>query len=119
MHFAYPPRKSSNPPPFRPRSTKLAIPPLLRRSRLKTLALIGLGVIGFIFLLSSLFGGGGSSGSSEARIPSGQPPVVIVTVLDQGLFSESYYQNIKDNRIQYAKKHGRFSWLQAPVGMRC
>lgn len=52
-----------------------------------------------IFILSQIFGG-------SERIPSGTPPVVIVTVLNPELYTKEYLNNIKDNRIEYAKKHG-------------
>lgn len=55
---------------------------------------------GVFFLLSRIFGG------SDA-IPSGTPPVVIVTVLDPQTYSKEYIHDIKQNRIEYAKKHGR------------
>lgn len=53
-----------------------------------------------IFIISRIFGG------SEG-IPSGTPPVVIVTVLDPDNYNKEYLQNIKENRIEYARKHGK------------
>lgn len=72
---------------------------MLRRSRAKTIVLCtcALGVL--LFLLSSILGGGDG-------IPSGTPPVVIVTVLDTVGYSKEYQDNVKENRIQYARKHG-------------
>ena len=55
-----------------------------------------------IFLLSHIFGG-------SDRIPSGTPPVVVVTVLDPDNYSKEYIDNVKENRIEYARKHGRKS----------
>lgn len=52
-----------------------------------------------LFLLSHIFGG--SDG-----ISSGTPPVVIVTVVDPGSYSKEYINNIKENRNEYARKHG-------------
>jgi len=52
-----------------------------------------------IFILSQLLGG-------SNRIPSGTPPAVIVTVLDHDKYGKEYINNIKENRIQYAAKHG-------------
>ncbi|KAF7563096.1 hypothetical protein G7046_g1035 [Stylonectria norvegica] len=99
MHFAYPPRKSSNPPPFRPRSSKL---PQLRRSRLKTVALILLALVaGFWFL----FGSPRNTPYHE-HTPSGTPRVVIVTVIDPTAYSNAYLQTVRENREQYALKHG-------------
>jgi mannan polymerase II complex MNN11 subunit len=53
-----------------------------------------------IFILSQVLGG------SEG-IPSGTPPVVIVTVLDPDSYTTDYINNIKENRMEYAKKHGK------------
>ncbi|OHE97623.1 galactosyl transferase GMA12/MNN10 family protein [Colletotrichum orchidophilum] len=99
MHFAYPPRKSSNPPPFKARSSR--IPPVLRRSRLKVIAAGALLFLGFIYLLSGAF-----KSPRGPRVPSGDPPVVIVTVLDEVKFSNTYLASIRDNRKQYAQLHG-------------
>ncbi|UNI16093.1 putative alpha-1,6-mannosyltransferase mnn11 [Purpureocillium takamizusanense] len=99
MHFAYPPRKSSNPPPFRPRSARL---PLLRRSRLKT---IGLGLFVFLCIFYLLFGRSKPSPYHE-RVPSGTPSVVLVTVIDPTNWNNAYLSTIKENREQYAARHG-------------
>ncbi|CAM1509472.1 Fc.00g032110.m01.CDS01 [Cosmosporella sp. VM-42] len=99
MHFAYPPRKSSNPPPFRPRSSKL---PALHRNRRRTLALILLVLIGAFYFL---FGSDGKPAYHEHE-PTGNPPVVIVTVTDPTTYGNAYLQTIKDNRELYASKHG-------------
>ncbi|PVH89359.1 glycosyltransferase family 34 protein [Cadophora sp. DSE1049] len=96
MHMALPLRKSSNPPPYATRSTRF---PMVRRSRVQAIALCACAVSAVIFILSQIFGG-------SERIPSGTPPVVIVTVLNPELYSKEYLNNIKDNRIEYAKKHG-------------
>jgi hypothetical protein len=40
---------------------------------------------------------------------AGAPPVVIVTVLDSTTFSEWYIDDIKENRIAYAKRHGEIT----------
>ncbi|KAN0113010.1 glycosyltransferase family 34 protein [Hyaloscypha variabilis] len=96
MHLAMPTRKSSNPPPYATRSTRF---PMLRRSRVQAIALCACAVVAVIFILSQIMGG------SEG-IPSGTPPVVIVTVVDSDNYSKEYINNIKDNRIEYARKHG-------------
>lgn len=98
MHLALPLRKSSNPPPYATRSTRF---PMLRRSRVQAAVLCALAVGTFIFIIHQLFGGGD-------RIPSGTPPVVIVTVVDPDNYSTEYINNIKDNRIEYARKHGMY-----------
>ncbi|KYK58462.1 alpha-1,2-galactosyltransferase-like protein [Drechmeria coniospora] len=99
MHFAYPPRKNSNPPPFRPRSTRL---PLWRRSRSRTFALVLLAFIGAIYLL---FGRSKPSPYHE-RVPSGVPEVVLVTVIDPVSWSDEYVSGVKENREKYGQRHG-------------
>ncbi|KAK9417526.1 putative Alpha-1,2-galactosyltransferase C8D2.17 [Seiridium unicorne] len=113
MHFAYPPRKSSNPPPFRPRSTR--IPPL-RKLRPKTIAIGGLAILFLIWLFSGR--SPKRSTSSPRRVISGDPPVVIVTVFDEKLWAgqPEYLEDIKDNREQYAAKHGYKTMLVSAGG---
>ncbi|KAK1772531.1 galactosyl transferase GMA12/MNN10 family-domain-containing protein [Phialemonium atrogriseum] len=100
MHFAYPPRKNSTPPSFVPHSTKWAA---LRRRRMKVLALAGLAFVTFLYLI--IRPGRGHAARKE-YVPSGKPPAVLVTVLDQSHYSKAYLDEIKENRIQYAAKHG-------------
>jgi hypothetical protein len=98
MHSALPARKTSNPPPYASLSSRF---PMLRRSRVRAIVLCvcALGVI--LFLFSRLFGHG------SGVIPSGTPPVVIVTVVDPYSYSKEYIKNIKENRIEYARNHGK------------
>lgn len=98
MHFAFPPRKSSHPPPYAARSSRSRY---LRYSRLQVVAAIAIGAIVTIYILSTIF-----SGSSAPSIPAGTPKAVIVTPLDPSL-SESYKEAIKANRRHYAHKHGK------------
>ena len=35
--------------------------------------------------------------------------MVVVTVLDPDNYSKEYIDNVKENRIEYARKHGRKS----------
>jgi mannan polymerase II complex MNN11 subunit len=72
---------------------------MLRRSRVQAIVLFACALGAVLFILSHAFGAAGG-------IPSGTPPVVIVTVLDPNRFSKEYIQNIKDNRNEYARKHG-------------
>jgi len=58
---------------------------------------LGLGAA--LFILSKILGGGDG-------VPSGTPSVVIVTVLDTQKNSKSYLAGVKENRIDYAAKHG-------------
>lgn len=104
MHFAFPPRKSSNPPPYA-RSAPRA--PFLRRGQLRSLAPLALLAIAAIWLLSVMFGGGGGGGggSGEGRIPFGTPSVVVVTVFD--LDDDAVFiERVQQNRMDYAARHG-------------
>jgi mannan polymerase II complex MNN11 subunit len=59
-------------------------------------------VIGAIFLLfprSILLQG----------LVAGAPPVVIVTVVNSATFSKWYIDDIKENRITYAERHGEIT----------
>ena len=119
MHFAYPARKNSNPPRYLPRTSPRL--PTLRRRHLKPLALLALGVLALLWLLSGRRGSGGASHAgargldtsaatkaAERKIP-GKPPVVVVTVFHEKNDNAEYIRNIKDNRLQYAEKHGEFT----------
>lgn len=72
---------------------------MLRRSRVQAMVLFVCALGAILFILSHIFGG--SDG-----IPVGTPPVVIVTVVDPYSYSEEYINNIKENRNEYARKHG-------------
>lgn len=74
---------------------------------------MGVGVLFFFYLVSKLFGSGSSSGGLNLVGTSGGggPNVVIVTVLDEQALSDKYIQRIKQNREDYAKRHGKFSFF--------
>ena len=97
MHFALPPRKTSHPPPYARYRSR---PPLLRRSRLRSIAIIACGALAVLLLFFRL------SRSASDRPPPGTPPVVIVTPVDEDMFSRSYISKIKKNRDRYAARHG-------------
>ena len=59
------------------------------------------GGLTLVLLLLWLFGGS----SATNIIPPGTPPVVIVTTLDPQM-SQTFRNNIKENRRDYAAKHG-------------
>jgi mannan polymerase II complex MNN11 subunit len=105
MHFAYPPRKSSNPPPYL-RAAKL---PSLRRSRLKVVAAGGL----TFFILLYLLIRGSRNGAYRSYVPTGNPPVVLVSTFDEMQYPKSFVDMIKENRIQYAEKHGKMPSAEA------
>ncbi|KAI2611045.1 glycosyltransferase family 34 protein [Hypoxylon fragiforme] len=97
MHYAYPPRKSSNPPPYLPRSSRI---PRIRKSHLRSIALLVLAIFGLVWLFS------GRSRHAGRRTITGKPPVVLVTVFDDKIVDSLYTKNIRENRMQYAEKHG-------------
>jgi hypothetical protein len=35
--------------------------------------------------------------------------VVIITVLDPGIYTAAYIEDIKENRMEYARKHGELN----------
>ena len=114
MHFAYPPRKSSNPPPFRPRSSNLL---MFRRGRLQALLLVLVCFLAGFYLLS------GSKNPpqkpSPKRVPSGGPSVVIVTVIDPSTYNNAYLNTIRENREQYAERHGTIDAVASSYRERC
>lgn len=65
----------------------------------------GLAILFLIWLFSGSSGSRTKQSSSE-RVISGKPPVVIVTVFDEKSGNAEAIKNLKENRIQYAKKHG-------------
>jgi mannan polymerase II complex MNN11 subunit len=73
---------------------------MLRRSRVQAIVVFACAVGVLLFFLSRIFGA--SDGT-----PSGTPPVVIVTVVDPSSYSREYINNIKENRNEYARKHGQ------------
>lgn len=98
MHFAFPPRKpSAHSTMFTARASKA---PLFRRSRIQFLVLCALGIGTLLFIIAKILGFGGGA-------PPGTPLVVIVTVINPESQSKQYIADIKENREQYAKKHGK------------
>lgn len=73
---------------------------MIRRSHLKTILLCGLAIVGLLWLFSD-------SKQSGPRVITGKPAVVVVTVFDEKYDNTAYSQQIKDNRIQYAERHGK------------
>lgn len=103
MHFAYPARKDSNPPPFRPRTSRTSWLVPSRRNRLRTVVLALLGLAGLVYL----FGGFTRKADPyHEHVPSGTPPVVIVTVVDPMQYSNAYLETVEQNRRLYAERHG-------------
>ncbi|KAH9875454.1 hypothetical protein J1614_004946 [Plenodomus biglobosus] len=124
MHFAMPPRKTSRPPPYAARSQSSMLPPalrnLLRRDKMRAIALGMLTFMGILWLFGMIGGGQTSKGArwSAADIPrvaiGSGPPVVIVTVLDPNA-NPTWTQKIKTNREEYAKRHGYLTFFPSPT----
>ncbi|KKY28784.1 putative alpha-mannosyltransferase [Diplodia seriata] len=101
MHFAFPPRKTSRPPPYVAAANARSQGPLLTRRMARQLAIYALVALGFLYLLKNwLF-----SGPPPEFIPAGTPPVVMVTTFDADL-SDSFKEKLRINRETYAAKHG-------------
>ncbi|KAL8626465.1 hypothetical protein Q9189_007833 [Teloschistes chrysophthalmus] len=98
MQFAYPPRKTSHPPPYAIRNSRSLS--FTQRRQLQFAAVITCIAFLLILLLSRAFS------SSEERIPPGTSQVVIVTLLDEENLSAGYMEKIKKNRKDYAARHG-------------
>ena len=96
MHFAMPPRKTSQPPPYARASRSSPI----RRKQLQFVALTGCTLLLLIYLAIRLFG------SSAEKAPLGTPEVVVVTLLDEVTMSDEYRARIMENRKYYADKDG-------------
>ena len=101
MHFALPPRKSSNPPPYA-RSSKWNAYPKGKKDQMKMGAVGFCAVLLVFYFFLRIFS---SSDGIDDRIPFGTPNVVIVTVLDNTM-SKKYVDRIKENREDYAARHG-------------
>lgn len=101
MHFALPPRKTSFPPPYARVSAQNASSQ--RRKQVQYLAYVIFGLL-TIYLLVGLF--------SNTALPAQHGPiredatVLIVTVLDESRMSSEYITMVKNNRDDYASRHG-------------
>ncbi|GAM84580.1 hypothetical protein ANO11243_025760 [Dothideomycetidae sp. 11243] len=104
MHFALPPRKSSNPPPYANRSGPRAFS-LRRLGRLQSLIVAAVGTVGFLWLVIHLFSGGGGGRNGKNYVPPGTPKAVVVTVFEETDLA-SWKESIMENRRDYASRHG-------------
>lgn len=50
------------------------------------------------------------------HVPSGKPPAVIVTVLDEERYGARYTELLKENRKLYAEKHGASQMMGREIG---
>ena len=95
MHFALPPRKSSQPPPYA-RSSHASF---TQRRKLQYLIAIICGALALIWF------GIWSFSDSPKRPPPDTPEVIVVTVIEPGM-SREYVAKIKENRENYVARHG-------------
>lgn len=105
MQFALPPRKPSHHVPY----TRLSHSSIARRRKLKAGAILAFIAFSFLFLFSRLFSPSSLPVSSGEVVPAGVTNIVIVTVLDEDSLSDKYIQRIKQNREDYAKRHGKIN----------
>ena len=106
MHFALPPRKTSQPPPY----VKAAARTLQnrRRSQAQAVTVIVLGLLSLWLLLHlTVFGAPRWRPQAVETSHDEQINVVILTVLDRALMSDEYIRKIKHNRDHYASRHGK------------
>jgi mannan polymerase II complex MNN11 subunit len=87
-----------------------ALRSLLRRYSPRTIIIAVVGLLTVLWLLGRIGrGGGGSALIPSVAIGSG-PPVVIITVLDPQADAR-WTKQIKNNREDYAKRHGYLTFL--------
>ena len=106
MHFALPPRKTSNPPPY---ARAAASRSSTHRGR-KLVEFSGYAVLAIltIYLIFHYgFSSRSESFSDDETTLSVPAKILIVTVVDEERMSSSYIQKIKANREDYASRHGR------------
>ncbi|ERF74196.1 hypothetical protein EPUS_03386 [Endocarpon pusillum Z07020] len=99
MHFALPPRKTSQPPPYARASRKTSY---FRQQQLRLVGYIVCGILTIYLLFHYV----SFSDALVESAPPGTPPVVIVTVLDEQHMSDEYITNIRANRKDYAARQG-------------
>ena len=112
MHFALPPRKSSQPPPYA-RSPRWNAHPQQKRQQMKLGAAVFCAVLLAFYFLLRIFS---SAADAPERIPPGTPEVVLVTVLDDTM-SERYVARMKENREDYAARHGELELCSAGAAL--
>ncbi|KAH0544836.1 hypothetical protein FGG08_001065 [Glutinoglossum americanum] len=106
MQFALPPtsRKPSHAQNY---TSSFSSRSPARRRRLQLIAILACGAFVVFMLFSRIFS------SSPGRPPSGTSEVVLVTVIDDHGFSKEHIEQIKQNRRDYAERHGYTTFLPA------
>ena len=105
MHFALPPRKTSQPPPYARASRKTSY---FRQQQLRLVGYIVCGILTIYLLFHYV----SFSDALVESAPPGTAPVVIVTVLDEQHMSDEYIKKIRTNREDYAARQGQRDSLQ-------
>lgn len=109
MHGVLPSRKTSHPPPYTVRGSRLSTH---RRRQLQLGALIGCAALFLLLMIPRLFG------SSSERIPLGTPEIVVVTLIDEENMSKGYIEKIQENRRYYASRQGMIITFASPCKRR-
>jgi mannan polymerase II complex MNN11 subunit len=98
MHFALPPRKTSQ-APYAPATRNVSH---MRQQQVRLAGYFIGGLLTFYIFLRYV----PLSSPLATSVSSGTPPVVIVTVFDEQQMSEEYISKIKANREDYALRQG-------------
>ena len=101
MHFALPPRKTSQPPPFARVHARSAAN--ARRRTLQLVSYVVLGALTLYLVIHYLSPSTPSKLFSDEVPPN--PTILIVTVLDPSGMSDAYMSMIRSNRDDYARRH--------------
>ncbi len=107
MHFALPPRKSSQPPIYA-RNNSSAAATLRRRRQLQLAGYVVLGLLTLYLILKFIFLSGKSAVELEdgSGAIEGRQDIVLVTIFDNATMSEDYMKMVRANRDDYAARHG-------------
>jgi mannan polymerase II complex MNN11 subunit len=101
MHFALPPRKTSQPPIF---SRAAALHNASqRRRKLQRLSYVVLGTLSLYLFWTWL---SSANASEEAEEIEATPSVVLVTVFNEQTMSATMMDQVRKNREDYAERHG-------------
>ena len=101
MHFALPPRKTSQPPVFT-RAAHLNNA-AQRRRQLQSIGYVVLGLATLYLIYKTLFTSGTTPEPTEIEA---NPSVVVVTIFDESVQSTEFIHQVKENRVDYARRHG-------------
>ena len=104
MHFALPPRKTSQPPPY----ARAAARSLQnrRKSQLQAAVVIFVSLLCFWLLLRiTVFSSWTREVESEEDASDKDFNIILFTLLDDASLSDDYIQKIKTNRDDYAARH--------------